>query len=140
MIILDTNIVSELSSPVPSRFVVDWLNRREQGTLFLPTPVVAELSAGAQDFERRTGSRRYLEPLQRLLEEYAERIVDFTRDDALVFGSVVARRNAVGRPIKPMDAMIAAICLANGATLATRNVRDFEGLDLKLVNPFEAGA
>ena len=46
----------------------------------------------------------------------------------------------MGRPISLSDAMIAAICLAHDATLATRNVRDFDGLDLKLVNPFEAGA
>ena len=49
-------------------------------------------------------------------------------------------RSSVGRPIGVVDAMIAAICLVHGATLATRNVSDFDGLDLKLVNPFEAGA
>ena len=48
-------------------------------------------------------------------------------------------RRKAGRPMETKDAMIAAICLANGATLATRNTRDFEGLDLKLVNPFEDG-
>ncbi len=60
--------------------------------------------------------------------------------DQVVFietGKIRARRESPGRPISVQDAMIAAICLANGATLATRNVKDFEGLDLRLVNPFE---
>ncbi len=65
---------------------------------------------------------------------------DLRQDAAVLFGSIVAKRNAIGRPITQMDAMIAAICLVHGATLATRNARDFDGLDLRLVNPFEAGA
>jgi toxin FitB len=57
---------------------------------------------------------------------------------ALQHGELRAVREAVGRPVGAIDGMIAAICLVHGATLATRNTRDFEGLDLKLVNPFEA--
>ena len=52
----------------------------------------------------------------------------------------IARVPGIGRPIGPVDAMIAATCLVHDATLATRNTRDFEGLDLKLVNPFEPSA
>ena len=71
--------------------------------------------------------------------EFRGRILPNDVASALKYGEIFARREAVGRPIGPMDAMIAAICLVHGATLATRNTRDFEGLDLKLVNPFEDG-
>ena len=140
MIILDTNVVSEPMAKRPSEQVMDWLDQQSEPMLFLATPVIAELSSGANEFVRRTGSRRYLTMLERLLIEYEGKILDLRVDDAIEFGKVNAARNALGRPIKPLDAMIAAICISHGATLATRNVRDFAGLDLKLVNPFEAGA
>lgn len=72
--------------------------------------------------------------------EFAGRILPFDTVAAQTYGRLRAQRERRGRPIKDMDAMIAAICLVHGATLSTRNVRDFDGLDLKLVNPFEAGA
>ena len=140
MIILDTNVISEPSQPRPSRTVLDWLDRQPESSLFLAVAVIAELSAGAREFARRTGSNRYLRSLEIVLSEYEGRIVDFRWDAAVLFGVIIAKRNALGRPITQMDAMIAAICLVHGATLATRNFRDFDGLDLKLVNPFEAGA
>ena len=140
MIVLDTNVVSDASQLAPSPVVLGWLDRQPASSLFLPVPVIAELSAGAREFLRRTGSSRYTLPLEKLLTEYQNRILDFRMDAAILFGKIVATRNAIGRPITQMDAMIAAICLVNDATLATRNVRDFDGLDLKLINPFEARA
>lgn len=116
-----------------------WLDEQEEASLHIASPVVAELSAGAREFARKTGSRRYLDPLEELLDMFSGRVLEFRWNDAVVFGEVVARRNGMGRPIKTFDAVIAAICLVHGATLATRNVRDFDGLDLAVVNPFEAG-
>lgn len=140
MIILDTNIVSEPMSNTPSKAVIDWLDRQEADSLFLAAPVVAELSSGAFEFARRTGSSRYLTPLDRLLSAFEGRIVSFGPDAAYRFGQVIAQRHGMGRPILPFDAMIAAIAIEHDATLATRSIRDFEGLDLKLSNPFEQGA
>jgi predicted nucleic acid-binding protein len=74
------------------------------------------------------------------LERFRNRILDFDADAPVIAGTLRARRESTGRPFSIVDSMIAAICLINGATLATRNVRDFDGLDLKLVNPFEASA
>ena len=94
------------------------------------------------DFCSGRASSKYLDRLKRIIDvEFAERILPF--DLAAAHGlrrSAGAQREHKGRPINHMDAMIAAICLVHDATLATRNIRDFDGLDLKLVNPFEAGA
>jgi toxin FitB len=139
MIVLDTNVISDSSQLKPSQIVTAWLDRQATSSLFLAVPVIAELSAGAREFERKTGSRRYIIPMDLLVSDYRDRIIDFDREAAVLFGVVIAKRNSIGRPITSMDAMIGAICLVHDATLATRNVRDFDGLDLKLVNPFEAG-
>lgn len=64
-------------------------------------------------------------------------MLPLTREAAIYCGKPRAQRESIGRPISVQDAMIAAICIFHGAALATRNVKDFEGLDLRLVNPFE---
>jgi predicted nucleic acid-binding protein len=88
---------------------------------------------------RRTGSQHYISMRGELELPYAGRILGLDRQSAILAGKVLDRRESVGRAISVQDAMIAAICLAHGTTLATRNTKDFEGLDLKLVNPFEDG-
>jgi predicted nucleic acid-binding protein len=141
MIVLDTNVVSELSQLHPERTVAKWLERQDIQQLFLCIPVIAELAFGAQRVLIRDRSTRYQNALDVLVKsQFRNRILPNDMTSALRYGLLVARREAAGRPIGPMDAMIAAICLVHDATLATRNVRDFDGLDLKLINPFEAGA
>lgn len=140
MIVLDTNVVSEANKPLPSQDVMRWFRRQDPLSLFLCGPVVMEQTYGAERFFARTGSDRYLKILERLTSEFRNRILVFENSAASHAGKLRSKRDGVGRPINMLDAMIAAICLVHGATLATRNVRDFDGLDLKLVNPFEAGA
>lgn len=141
MIILDTNIISEPGKPIPDATVLAWLNKQHRPLLYLAVPTIAELSFGGQRTFLRSGSRRFLEHLRIIVEEdFAGRILPLDLLSTEAYGLVRAKREKAGRPINQIDAMIAAICLVHGATLATRNVRDFEGLDLKLVNPFEAGA
>ncbi|MEP9372009.1 type II toxin-antitoxin system VapC family toxin [Mesorhizobium sp. KR1-2] len=140
MIVLDTNIVSEVSHERSDPAVVAWLRAQDEAELCLCIPVVAELSFGAERFMLRNGNRKHLIAFERLVQErFRNRILPMDVIAASKYGEVYAAREAAGRPIGIMDAMIAAICLVNDATLATRNVRDFDGLDLKLVNPFEAG-
>ena len=141
MIVLDTNVISEFSQFRPHPDVVDWMKRQERRRLFLCIPVIAEIAYGAHRKLLRDKSFRFKSALDALIgTEYRNRILPNDVASALRYGIVFAQREAAGRPIGPMDAMIAAICLVHDATLATRNVRDFDGLDLKLVNPFEAGA
>ncbi|WP_454847997.1 PIN domain-containing protein [Rhizobium binxianense] len=139
MIVLDTNILSEAAKPSPNPRVGAWMSRQAMDRLYLCDIVVMEQSHGAEYFRIRTGSLRYMISFERLLETYRGRLLGFDHHAAIQTGVIRARRDGMGRPIAVQDAMIAAICLENGATLATRNTKDFEGLDLRLVNPFEDG-
>lgn len=106
--------------------------------MYLPSPVVAEIAFGARRFLLRTGSARYVAGLTDMVDvHFRDRILPFGQAESLVYGDIRAARENGGRPISVTDAMIAAICIVNGATLATRNAADFAGLDLKVVNPFE---
>ena len=140
MIVLDTNIVSEADKPRPSEAVERWLKEQDQLSLYLCGPVVMEQVFGAEKYLLRNGSDRYLRVLSRVSEHFGGRILDFNGAAPTVAGRIRAKRENIGRPMSILDAMIAAICLVNGAALATRNVRDFDGLDLRLINPFEAPA
>jgi predicted nucleic acid-binding protein len=141
VIVLDTNVVSEASKPAPDSNVSAWFRRQDLLELYSCGPVIMEQSFGAERFLNRTGSDRYARVLDHLIsQQFVGRVVEFSGSVPRLAGKLRAAREQIGRPISLLDAMIAAICLAHDATLATRNVRDFEGLDLKLVNPFEADA
>lgn len=140
MIVLDTNIVSELQKPHPDALVAAWLQAVPARDIYLCAPVVMEQAFGAERYFMRTGSNRYREVLRQTLRRFENRILDFDDDIPVLAGQLRARRDAHGQPISICDAMIAAICIAHGATLATRNIRDFAHLDLTLINPFEAQA
>lgn len=141
MIILDTNVVSEASKPAPDSNVSAWFRKQDLLALYMCGPVIMEQSFGAERFLNKTGSDRYIRVLDQLIsQQFAGRIVEFSGSIPRLAGKLRATRERIGRPISLSDAMIAAICLAHDATLATRNVRDFDGLDLKVINPFEADA
>ena len=141
MIVLDTNVVSEASRAAPDAHVSAWFRKQDLLALYMCGPVVMEQSFGAERFLNETGSDRYVRVLDQLIsQQFAGRIVEFSGSIPRIAGRLRAARERNGRPISLSDAMIAAICLAHDATLATRNVRDFDGLDLKIVNPFEADA
>ncbi len=138
MIVADTNVVSEVMKPHASGAVVNWFDGFEYGVIAVTAPALAELWFGIEKLP--TGNRRSLleQSLGHALSRYfASEILVFDAKSARIFGRVGASRRSIGRPIHTVDAMIAAICIANGATLATRNVADFVDLDLKLINPFQ---
>ncbi len=139
MIVLDTNIASELSKRDGHALIREWTSSLDMEELFLSVPVVCEMAFGAELFLLRTGSSKHLFGLRALLEgKFNGRILEFSMRAAMLAGRMRAVRERTGRPVSAMDMAIAGIAAANNATLATRNVRDFEGLDLKLINPFEA--
>jgi predicted nucleic acid-binding protein len=141
VIILDTNVVSEASRPAPDPNVAKWFRRQDLLDLYLCGPVVMEQSFGAERFLNKTGSDRHVRALDHLVsKQFSGRVVEFAGPIPRLAGKLRAMRETIGRPISLSDAMIAAICLSHDAMLATRNIKDFEELDLKIVNPFEADA
>ena len=141
MILLDTNVVSEAIRPRPSEIVAFWMNSQPATSLFLCTPVLAELRYGVESLPK--GARRdFLQAtVDRIRDEgFQSRILSFDAQAAEEYGKLVAMRERVGRPIDTMDAQIAAIASVNGFALATRNVSHFDHLGLELINPFEPSA
>ncbi|MBX5135489.1 VapC toxin family PIN domain ribonuclease [Rhizobium sp. L9] len=140
MIVLDTNVVSEFAKLLPDEKVKTWLQQQDGSRIWLCAVGLMEQIYSAERVLLKTGSDRFFRAIENLVKgQFRDRIVGWDLEAAMATGRLRARRESVGRPISVQGAMIAAICLVNGATLATRNTRDFEGLDLKLINPFEDG-
>lgn len=137
MIILDTNVISELMRPVPEAAVMAWFRDREASTLWLCAVVEAELRRGASILPEGERRARLIEALDAMIEQdFAGRVLPFDGRAAIAFAAVFAERRAAGRPISFPDCQIAAIARANGATLATRNGADFAGCGVALVDPW----
>ena len=139
MIVLDTNVVSEPLRPRPEPAVLQWLDAQEPGTLYLTTVNLAELLAGVDALP--AGRRR--DELERAFNEqllplFAGRILAFDERAAYAFARVNSSAQAAGYPIGFADGAIAAIAAVHGFMLATRNVRDFRGAGIALINPWEA--
>jgi predicted nucleic acid-binding protein len=139
VIVVDTNVVSELLRPLPSSTVVDWMNDQPTSELFVTVITVEELwfsIARLPEGKRRTDLAARVEAV--ITIDLDHRIAPFDVTAAGHCADVRVRRRQAGRPITLADAQIAAICRSHGATLATRNVDDFTGTGVALVNPWSA--
>ncbi len=139
MIVLDTNVISELMRPQPDAGVLGWMDRQPMRSIWTTTVTLYELRSGI--LSMRTGRKRTMlnEFFERWLETVLERrILNFDTEAAERAAEITAVRTTKGRPVDSRDTMIAGIVLANHATLATRNVRHFEDIAKSVVNPWEA--
>lgn len=136
MIVLDTNVISELMRSEPNPGMLAWLDAQRRRDLCTTAITVAEIAAGIAVLP--AGARRdSLENVAaRLFREFNGRIIPFTTNAAPRYGAVINSRAKIGRPISTADAEIAAIAIRADAVIATRNVRDFEGTGARVLNPW----
>jgi len=138
MIILDTNIMSELMKAIPDQHVTTWLDQQDPMTLFSTSITIAEILYGIAVLP--TGKRKdYLERAfdNMLTDAFKYRILTFDDPAAHIYGPLMGERKKSGHPLSILDGQIAAIAKANQMSLATRNTRDFIDGELNLINPFE---
>src|SRR5579863_3110413 len=127
MIVLDTNVLSELMKASPSRQVMTWWNRHLPPELFVTTVTEAEILFGIELLpkgKRRTGLESAATEM--FGGDFDGRVLPFDSEAAREFARIVAMRRAGGRPISHPDAQVAAIARSRGAAVATRNTGDFE--------------
>jgi toxin FitB len=137
MILLDTNALSEALKPVPLARVLDWISAHEAEGVFVSAITEAEVLSGIEVLPAGKRKQALAVFAGKLFEGVLRgKILPFDEEAARLFASIWAARKAAGRPISQFDAMIAAIARAHGATLATRNVKDFEHCGIRLVNPW----
>jgi hypothetical protein len=138
--ILDTNVASELMRPEPAAAVTAWIGGRDAQDMHLTAVSEAELLYGVAILP--TGNRRnaLAAAMTRWLDlGFRERILPFDSAAARAYAEIAAGRRHAGRPIGEADCQIAAISRSRGAVLVTRNVRDFEGTGLDVIDPWSAG-
>jgi len=137
MIILDTNVVSELMKPSPSPAVTEWVRARTGSELYTTSITLAEILYGIarlpdgrrKELLRSTGSE--------VFAAFEDQVLPFDSSAAVQYAEVVRGRDLLGLPIDGFDAQIASICRAHDAALATRNLTDFRHTDVNLIDPWQ---
>ncbi len=138
MILVDTNIISEIMSQSPALNVVDWINHQDSLLLFVSTITIAEINYGLRimpDGQRKiTLAERFS---YFILKAFDQRILTFDENAARQYAEVMGHRKEIGRPLSIPDGQIAAIARANDFQIATGNIRDFDECGIILINPFD---
>ncbi len=137
MIVVDTNIASELMRVTPSPVVTSWVRTHDGSELYTTSITLAEVLYGIERLPE--GRRKDLLRMtaDEVFSAFADHVLPFDAAAAVEYASIVSTRDRAGRPIDGFDAQIASICRARGATLATRNLKDFEGTAVKVIDPWD---
>lgn len=140
MIVLDTNVLSELMRPEPDARVIDWLDRQNAISVTISAITIAEILYGIERLPDGRRKRGFAAKAAAMFEEdFSGRILSFDSGAAIHYAEQVAASESAGRQVYMADAQIAAICIQHGAVLATRNIKDFETLSVETINPWETG-
>ncbi len=137
MIVLDTNVLSELMKGEPAKDVFSWVASQPAGSLFTTTITEAEIYYGLAllpSGKRRTFFEQAVTAM--FQEDFSERVLPFDSSAAQAYAIIAANRRRTGRPISQFDAQIGSIALSRGAAIATRNATDFDDCGIEVINPW----
>jgi predicted nucleic acid-binding protein len=137
MIILDTNVVSELMKRIATDKVIRWVASQAANSLYTTSVTQAEILHGILLLPAGKRRNRFEQAAEAMFDEdFAGRILSFGSDSASFYAQIATQRRQRGRPISQFDAQIAGIARATGAGLATRNVSDFDHCGIDVVDPW----
>ena len=137
MILLDTNVVSELTRPAPNPSVISWLDAQTNEGVYLATVTEAELRFGVAILPAGRRREKLASEVENMLrEDFERRILPFDSEAARLHAVIAANRRAIGKPISFADCQLAAIARCHEAAVATRNVGDFEYCGIEVINPW----
>ncbi len=136
--ILDTNIISELITKQPNQKVIDWVKGVDSKKLFLSVITIGEIRKGIEKLPeslRKKNIQYWFE--NELLMGFENRILPLDLSVILLWGELVGELEKKGRKLPPLDSLIAATTKYHNYTLVTRNQKDFDGIKIKIFNPFK---
>ena len=138
-VLLDTNVVSELIRKSPAPAVEAWAAGQPLEDLFFSAVGEAELRYGAAILQPGRRRETLVSDIERMLRDaFENRVLPFDSEAAGAYADIAATRRSAGRPIAPADCQIAAIARSRDMAVATRNVQDFEDIDIEVVDPWTA--
>jgi hypothetical protein len=136
MIILDTNVVSELMRQEPAARVAGWVRRRDRRELRMTSMTLAEIRYGIARLPAGRRKQVLLDTADDIFQEFADQVLPIDAVAAGSYAAIASSRERAGKPISGFDALIAAVCRSRGAVLATRNVPDFDGTGIEVIDPW----
>ena len=138
MIVVDTNVISEVLKPHPDELVQRWLQSEPIDNVYVTSITKAELLYGLALLPDGRRKEALASAIQRFFfERVAHPVIAFSDEDVLHYAPISAYRRRIGRPIRELDGQIAAITKSRGFAVATRNVRDFQHCGIQVINPWE---
>jgi predicted nucleic acid-binding protein len=140
MIVLDTNIVSELMRTTPEPAVIRWLQQPSHSGLYTTTITVAEIRYGIARLPEGRRRESLHQAANEIFAAFPRQVLTFDLAAANAYADIVTSRESLGKPINGFDAQIAAICRSQAADLATRNTKDFADTGLTIINPWREAA
>jgi predicted nucleic acid-binding protein len=136
VIILDTNVVSELMRPEPAPQVAEWVRRRDRRELRMTSITLAEIRYGIARLPDGRRKQTLVDTANDVFLAFDEQILPVDAAAAEQYALIASARDRAGKPIAGFDALIAAVCRSRGATLATRNLPDFENTGVEIIDPW----
>ena len=137
MIVLDTNVVSELMRPEPAPAVLAWIQRSSGYGLYTTAVTIAEIRYGIARLPEGRRRQSLHQAADEIFAAFPRQVLPFDLASASAYADIVASREKQGNPISGFDAQIAAICRSQAASLATRNTRDFVDTGISLLDPWQ---